>query len=118
MPIPSWAPNTWILNKGDDEQIMVHLIDVNGAPINISGASLIQLLIKNADNSVLTLAAVSGIAVGLGQPFWVYTFTLTAAETALLPIVSAAKVEVQVTFGGPVQKYAIQSSLTVVAPLI
>ena len=114
----NWVPNTWIVNKGDDAQLMVHLLDVNGVPINISGASAINLLIVNADKSILSVPALAGIAVGMGSPFWVYTFLLTAAQTALLPIAAKANVEIQVLWGTNSQKFLVQSSLTVAAPTI
>jgi hypothetical protein len=115
----TWRVNTWNIHRGGDCQLCVHLLDsVNTLPINIAGASVIKLLLKNSDGSVLMVQADQGLAVGLGQQIFIYSFPLTAAQTALLPLQTAAPVEVEVFWGDRIQKYLLSSSLTTFDPAI
>lgn len=114
-----WRVNTWTIERGGDHQIPVLLLDVdNVLPINIANATAINLLLKNADGSVLSVPADQGLAIGVGNILWVYSFPLTAAQTALLPIVHSVVVEVAVFWGLKSQKYLLSSSFTTIDPVI
>jgi hypothetical protein len=115
----SWSVNSWLVERGGDHQLCVHLLDLaNNLPINVAGITDIVLLLKNADGSVLSVHWDQGMAVGVGQQIWIYSFPLTAAQTALLPLVQATPVEVEVFWGAKNQKYVLSSALTTVDPTI
>lgn len=114
-----WQANKWTVQRNSDFQMLVHLIDINTAcPINISGASQINLMLKKSDGTTLIKAAYQGMACGLYDTLWLYAFLLTAAETGTLPLVDNMPIEVEVLWGSQVHKFAIQGSLTTVDPTI
>jgi|WetSurMetagenome_2_1015567.scaffolds.fasta_scaffold610756_2 hypothetical protein len=110
-----WIPNKFKIVKGRDYQIAVHLLDSDGVPITISGATAVSLLIKKADNTILEKAAYTGFASGYSNPLWIYAFLLTASETALFTIDKDQSIEIKILFGTAIQVFEITKSLTVVA---
>lgn len=109
-----WAPNNWVITSGNEAKLVAHLFDVDGSPLNISGASAVKLGFKRADESYFEKQAESGFS--WGEPMdilFVYGFTLSSEETALLPIRDKQKVLVKVCFGSNVRAYQLQGALSV-----
>lgn len=112
-----WRPNVWNVQRGSDYQILVHLINaVDGDCINITGATEIDLLLRNADGSVLKQRAYTGMACGLSDTMWIYAFLLTGSQTAALPLIQSAQLEIQVYWGTQTQKFTIQSTFSTFDP--
>lgn len=113
-----WFPNKWDVTRGDDAQLVVHLLDSEGNPINAHATTGVSLLLKNEDGSVITKAATSGIASSLASEISIFLFDFTGAETALLPVVSGESVELQIHFGSRYQKFELVNALTTFDPKI
>jgi len=113
-----WLPNKWTVTRGDDAQVILHLLDADGTPLNLSGASAIKLVIKNQDNSKLTLDPTQGITAGLARSVWIYSYMITAEQSALLPLSTNAVVEAEIHFSSFIQRFPIASVLTVIDPII
>lgn len=113
-----FQPNQWTINKGEDAQIAVHLLDDQGNPMSGAGATAISLKLKNQDGSVLSVPAYTGMAIGLFCPIFIYGFNLTGAQTALLPIGPMQTVELEIDFGTAKKFQAIRQALTVTQPVI
>ncbi len=110
----SWQPNNWGITKGNEAKLVVHVLDQNGEPLNISGATAICLCIKKIDGTAIEKVAEAGWT--FGEPtemIFVYGFTLTAEETDLLPLTEKQNVMIKVTFGSIVKKYLIPKALSV-----
>lgn len=108
-----WLPNIWSLIRGNDEQIVVHLLDIDKTPLNISGASGVILKVPMSDGSVLRKVAATGFAYGMLRPIYIYGFSFTATETAAMLAKPNQTVEVEIDFGGAVKTFPIPSSLSV-----
>jgi hypothetical protein len=109
-----WAPNTWGITKGNEAKIVVHVLDQNGDPINISGATAISLCVKKVDGTSIEKAAETGWTYGEPmEVIFIYGFLLTAEETDLLPLAEKQNVMVKITFGAIVKKYLIPKALSV-----
>lgn len=110
----SWSPNQWALVQGNEAKLVVHVLDHNGDPLNISGATTIKIGLKKADGTFFSKDAETGFS--FGEPMdmlFVYGFTLTAVETALLPIGENQNIMIKVGFGDNVRSYLIKKSLSV-----
>lgn len=110
-----WIPNSWCLVKGNDESIVLHVLDVDGTPLNISGATSVSLKVPMADGTVVKRAAAAGFSFGYLRPIFVYGFSFTAAETVLMAVKPGQTVEVEVDFGNLIKTIPIAKALTVVA---
>lgn len=106
--------NKWKVIQGQDEQLCVFLIDSDGAPVSISGASAVHAVFLNQDGSKLEKVAFSGWSCGISAPLWVYGFQLTAIETAAL-LLGTSGVEIKVLFGTLQRWLNFPNSLIVVA---
>ena len=114
-----WKPNVWQIERGGDFQILVHVLDLNSSPIDIAGASQVDLLLKNSDGTTTIIQATQGLACGIFNPIWIYAFPVTALQTAALPLLSIpTEIEVQVFWGSLNQKFTIESALTTFDPPI
>lgn len=111
-----WYPNHITVCKGADNKFCVHLLKESGEAANISGATAVNIRLKNADNSVLTKNAADGYANGLGlNMIFIYGFILTAQEVALLPDGPNQAIEIEIMFGQVPQYLTYQGALNVMS---
>ncbi len=110
-----WAPNVWNLVSGEEARIALHVLDKNGDPLNISGATAIKLRIKNADGSYLERQADVGMVFGRPlAPLNIYGFSFTCEEVAAMPVKAKQPVIVKILYGDDkVFSYVIPSGLTI-----
>lgn len=108
-----FVPNQWLITRGCDSEIVVHILDTDKTPINVSGASGIYLRIKNSDNTILERAAATGFAYGYLKPLFVYGFAFTAAETQNFPVGANQTVELKIVVGTAVTYIPIANALNV-----
>lgn len=113
-----WVPNQWTVIRGQDEQLCVVLLDAEGVPVNISGASAINMRLYLADRSLLVKAAYTGTAFGVMFPLYMYGFQFTGAETLLFAKAPAQLVEIEVVFGNQFKVLEYPKSLTVIDRMI
>lgn len=107
--------NQLTLCRGQDDQFLVFLLDEEGAPVNISGATAISLLLLKTDLSLLEKAPVNGMAVGVISQVWLYSFSISAAESRDLKLAVKQTIELKVTMGsGAIRYVPIRNCLSVV----
>lgn len=112
-----WKPNVWKIQQGEESRVLLHLLDENGEPMNLSGATAIAVEVKNQDSSVLTKPAESGISWGEMRPLFIYGFTFSAEEAAALAVKAAQDIIVKVSYGSKVFRYIMPKTMTVCAPV-
>lgn len=108
--------NKWTLVKGNDEQLVVHMLDTDGTPLNLTGASHVYLKMPLTDGSVLKKESSQGFSFGYLRPVFIYGFLLTAADLALMSVGTNKDVEVEVDYGDHAitKTFPIKSSLNIV----
>lgn len=109
----AFLPNQWAMTRGTDSEVVVHILDVDKTPLNISGASGVFLRIKNSDGTINEKAASTGFAYGILKPLFIYGFLFSATETQNFPVGANQAVELKITYGSFVQIIPIANSLNV-----
>lgn len=109
-----WQVNKFNLQRGSPETIGVHLLDQSSNPVSLAGATAVWVHLKKQDGSVLEKPAVNGMVWGKLAPVWLYTFDLTEADIALLPLAQGQDVIVKVAFGASYQTYTYKSALNII----
>lgn len=102
--------NQFTLYRGQDEQFVVALIDDDGMPVNISGATAISLLLKKADNTLLEKVPYTGMAVGVTSQIWFYAFNLSRAESSDLLVGPKQSIEFKITMGTGAIRYLVMKN--------
>lgn len=87
--------------QGGKVTLTIRLVDsLTGDPFDLTGVTAIETCFLNADATELMLALGTGIII-LGNPILgKIAISLTAAQTALLDLVSLATLELAVTTSG------------------
>ncbi len=114
-PTQKWTPNKISLIKGQADNIAIFLLQADGSPLNIAGATAVHLLYKDANGVTIDKPAAVGWTYGLGdKAFWVYGFEFSSAETAALLTAKDQAVVVKIVYGSNCRFLTIAACLTVV----
>jgi len=112
--VMGWQVNSETVIRGSEAHLLAVLLDTQGNPVNISGATQVRIRLKNQDSSYLVKAAAAGFCYGAGpQALWMYSFDLTTDETQALPLGKAQTVDIEILFGSILHHLLLPKYLTV-----
>lgn len=110
--------NQWQFVRGEAVQFICVLLDANQVPINISGATAISFALKKEDGTLLEKPADNGYSWGILPQVYVYGFSLTEVESALLKLGKAQTLVARVTISGHVKNICFEKSVEVTDPVM
>jgi hypothetical protein len=113
-----WIPNQWTIIRGQDEQLCVALVDSDGIPVNISGATQVNMRLYQADKTLLVKPAYNGISWGVMTTLYMYGFQFSGAETLLLAKAAAQTIEIEIQYGAQFKVLEFPKSLTVIDRIV
>lgn len=116
--MPQWLPNVWNFIRGNDEEAILHMLDVDKSPINLTGATAITLKIIMNDGSVLRKAAVTGFSHGVFRPIFIYGFAFTPDETLAMKLGLNQTVEMEIAYNALTKTFPIFNCLNVANEVI
>lgn len=100
--------------QGGEMTFFVRLINKQtGDPFDLTGATAITTCFYNTDGTELNLSLGSGISIVSPAPIGKLQISLSAAQTALLDVISDQILEISVEFGGDPTKIQIFNAYSV-----
>lgn len=109
----SFKPEYFQVYTGEDRDLPLRIINIDGTPFSLVGATEIEARFKKADGGVLSKKlTTAGIVVGsdiLGK----ITVKLTAADTALLLVGAKQSFTVHMTLPTGIRKVNYATAITV-----
>lgn len=111
-----WTPNKIALIKGQSDDVAIFLLQADGSPLNVTGASAIYLMYKDSAGTVLTKSAVDGYSRGKGdKAFWIYGFSFSSDETSAMPEAKNQTIVIKIMYGSDFRYQTIANCLSVSA---
>ncbi len=101
------------IQRGDDVNFFLIMLEENGQSFQTNGATLITLQLKKTDNTILEKTAYGGFGTGVGETTVVYGFILSAAETSQLAAGLDQDACIKIDFSTNVKHLVIKKALNV-----
>jgi hypothetical protein len=100
--------------RGEDRTLQLGIMEPNGAPYNLTGASEIIVALPNEDDTFLQLKYTESKVTVVSATAGSISATLTAAQSAVLKVGNSMDAQGSITIGGLKRKVVWSGLLTVI----
>lgn len=105
--------NRIVIVRNEDRTLQLGISESNGAPYDLTGATVISMALENEDGTTLTLTLASTAIAVVDAKAGTLSATITDTQSALLLVGNSMTFHIAVTIGGLVRKAVFDGLLTV-----